>query len=96
MLPSGGDLIVRDAEGQPHLATSGRDLMAFVLISHGISGGGAFTESGVQIPAMDADKIMNSGEGSEFIDKQTTKTFDDTLRWVTRDNLLALYAKSPC
>lgn len=70
------------------------DMIAFVLVSHGPSGGGAFCESGQRRTAV-GDKQANTN-GINFIDRPICKEFDDRIRWVSRNNLMTMYAKQPC
>lgn len=93
---AGSALNVVNAEGAPLVVESPTDFVGLVLISHGLSGGGAFIESGVQIPTTDASKSLNADESPRFVDKPLTSTFDDNVRWVTRNNLMTIYGKEPC
>lgn len=70
------------------------DMIAFVLVSHGPSGGGSFDESGQRRPAI-GDKQFNTN-GLNFIDRSLSKEYDDKVRWVSRNNLMAMYIKQPC
>jgi prepilin-type N-terminal cleavage/methylation domain-containing protein len=73
-----------------------KDFVAFVLVSHGPSGAGAFDQNGQRRPAHHPDKIHNSDGNYHFIDRPITADYDDRVRWVTRNNLMALYGKHPC
>ena len=70
------------------------DFIAFVLVSHGVAGAGAFDDSGQRKPAV-GDKLKNLGS-TPFIDRPVIKEYDDRVRWVSRNNLMAMYAKQPC
>ena len=88
-------LDVHNAQGQSMLSISQqRDFIALVLVSHGPSGAGAFDDAGQRKPAV-GDKLRNLGS-SPFIDRPVTKEYDDRVRWVSRNNLMAMYAKQPC
>jgi type II secretory pathway pseudopilin PulG len=93
---AGSTLTVVNGDGAPLMVESPTDFISLVLISHGPSGGGALTENGEQLPTTDISKSFNADESPRFVDKFLTPTFDDTVRWVTRDNLMALYGKEPC
>ncbi len=93
--PRLGQLDVRNTEGRSMLEISRQnDFIAFVLISHGPSGAGAFDDAGQRKPAT-GDKLKNLGS-SPFIDRPITKEYDDRVRWISRNNLMAMYAKQPC
>jgi type II secretory pathway pseudopilin PulG len=88
-------LDVRNAQGQSLLATGHfDDFIAFVLVSHGPSGAGSFDDVGQRRLAT-GDKLQNFG-ATPFIDRSITKEYDDRVRWVSRNNLMAMYAKQPC
>jgi type II secretory pathway pseudopilin PulG len=73
-----------------------RDFVAFVLISHGKSGGGAFDYQGNRIPTQSREKGINAENSVVFIDGPKSEIFDDRVKWITRNNLMAIYAKTPC
>lgn len=86
---------VQNAQDQSMLATGHfDDFIAFVLVAHGSSGAGAFDDAGQRRPAI-GDKLKNLN-GTTFIDRPITKEYDDRVRWVSRNNLMAMYAKQPC
>lgn len=90
------DLIIHDVNGKSMLKRPSNDLIAFVLISHGPRGEGAFDNKGQRQPTHHPSKDRNRDETHIFIDAPVTKDVDDRVRWVTRDNLMAIYAKRPC
>ena len=95
------DLKVTNADKQPVLdLEDSKDLIAVVLISHGASGQGSFDLKGEKRPTTSPDKAVNADTTSNFIDKGFSAAkenfFDDTVKWITRDNLMALYGKHPC
>ncbi len=93
--PHSSRLDVRNAQGQSMLATGFfDDLIAFVLVSHGPSGAGSFDDAGQRRPAT-GDKLQNLGV-TPFLDRAITQEYDDRVRWVSRNNLMAMYAKQPC
>ncbi|MES2253324.1 MAG: type II secretion system protein [Pseudomonadota bacterium] len=93
--PYGARLDVCDAQGQSLLSQVHiEDFIAFVLVSHGPSGAGSFDDLGQRKQAI-GDKLKNFGATS-FIDRPITKEYDDRVRWVSRNNLMAMYAKQPC
>lgn len=59
---------------------------AVILISHGPTGPNVHNVS----------KAHNTGATSHFIDQSDDSTFDDIVRFVSRDNLLAFYGQSGC
>ena len=59
---------------------------AVVLVSHGPTG------PTTQIP----DKAQNAGVNGVFVDQSDDRGFDDIVRFVSRDNLLAFYAQTSC
>ncbi len=71
---------------------SSSDIIAFVLISHG--------QSGKQPSISGPDKTNNATSDQTFIDKPISLSkedyFDDVVKWVTRDNLMAFYGRTPC
>jgi hypothetical protein len=94
-------LNVINESGQPVLPEDTQnDMIAFVLVSHGSKGEGAFDDQGRRRPTFDRDKIINAGDDFNFVDRPISLSrenfFDDTVRWVTRNNLMAIYAQKPC
>lgn len=87
-------------------ARSQQDPTSVILISHGESGYGAHhgTQGRLQkmgpVGTPGPDKHMNAGDGLHIISRGHSKRpgdeFDDIVRWVTRDNLMAFYGHSPC
>ena len=95
------DLKVTNAEKQPVLDTEfSKDLIAIVLISHGASGSGSFDLKGERKETTSPDKMVNADTTPHFVDRGFSLAkedfFDDTIKWITRDNLMALYGKQPC
>lgn len=95
------DLTVTNSKKQSVFMTEdSKDLVALVLVSHGPSGQGSFDEKGERRKATNPDKITNSDDSVHFIDRQLSLAkenfFDDTVKWITRDNLMAIYGKTPC
>ncbi len=89
-------LSVHNEKGQSLLRHTNDDMIAFVLISHGKHGDGAFDHKGQRRPVHSPLKEKNSDGNAVFIDAPLTQEFDDRVRWVTRNNLMAIYAKRPC
>lgn len=88
-------LDVHNAQGKSMISISQqRDFIALVLVSHGPSGAGAFDDAGQRKPAT-GDKLRNFGS-TPFIDRPIIKEYDDRVRWVSRNNLMAMYAKQAC
>ena len=74
-----------------------RDFPAVVLISHGPAGHGARLGK----PAQSPDEQTNSAaDGDAVIDRPAStdpqNPFSHTVRWVTRNNFMSIYAHSPC
>lgn len=59
---------------------------AVVLLSHGPTGPNS----------SDPTKIYNANFTGDFVDQSPDNTFDDIVRFVTRENLLAFYAQTSC
>lgn len=76
------------------------DFIAIVLISHGPKGTGAFQAiEDKRLPVFDTREKNNSGSESFFYYKSATDAdseFSHKVYWVTRNNLMAIYAKTPC
>jgi hypothetical protein len=79
------------------------DVIAFVLISHGPSGEGAFQKGGggSRYPLRQAGpcKRQNANEDFLFCAKPSSKEtglFDDRVKWETRYNFATYYMKEPC
>ncbi len=93
------ELIVKNADNIS-VIDSASDMIAFVLISHGQSGQGSFDENGKTRSTSSSDKITNATSTQTFIDKPLNLSkenlFDDVVKWVTRDNLMAFYGNKPC
>jgi prepilin-type N-terminal cleavage/methylation domain-containing protein len=89
-------LYVLNAQGQDVIANNRAmdDLIVFVLVSHGPLGAGAFDDTGKR-QAATGDKLRNLGN-TPFFTRSVSKEFDDKIHWVTRNNLMAMYAKQPC
>jgi type II secretory pathway pseudopilin PulG len=93
--PGSVRLDVHNIQGQSLFEMSKQnDFIACVLVSHGPSGAGAFDDAGQRKPAI-GDKLKNLGS-TPFIDRSITKEYDDRVRWISRNNLMAMYAKQPC
>lgn len=94
-------LNVVNENGQPVLSMDvENDLIAFVLVSHGSKGEGAFDEQGRRRPTIARDKLINAADNFNFIDRPISldkeNFFDDKVKWVTRNNLMAIHAQKPC
>lgn len=81
---------------QSLLRQTPKRFVAFVLISHGPSGGGALLDNGTIIPTSDSDKQINASRSNQYIDKSIGQTFDDRVRWITRDQFIIQYTKNAC
>lgn len=83
-----------------------RNPIVLILISHGESGHGAYYGSAGSIKQTSrldqagADKRQNASPSLRIVSRALSKKpqdfFDDMVTWVTRDNLMAFYGKSPC
>ncbi len=93
------ELEVKNGDNLPVIDSSS-DMIAFVLISHGQSGQGSFDQNGKIRQSINSDKMTNATSMQTFIDKPIILSkenyFDDMVKWVTRDNLMAFYGKTPC
>lgn len=92
--PAHEPLSVRNEHGESMLDVRLNDLIAFVLVTHGPSGAGSFNDKGKRCDAT-GDKLANTN-GITFVDRPISKDFDDRIRWVSRNNLMAVYLKQPC
>lgn len=75
------------------------DLVAVVLISHGPDGHGAFNEAGGRSPVPETRPLeaINADETLNFVTAPYhPDNFQHKVTWVTRNNLMAIYAKNPC
>jgi len=79
-LCSAGDIAVFDAVGGTTLVA---DLPA-VVVSHGRSGGGAWTPQGTRIPAQ-GEEAENADDDAEFV---ANPALDDQLQWIPRSLLV--------
>ncbi|MCX7338617.1 MAG: type II secretion system protein [Alphaproteobacteria bacterium] len=89
-------LSVKNAHGHDVIDADSHDLIAFVLISHGASGAGSYDKNGAVQPTSAPDKATNADRNNNFIDHSPSFDFDDRVQWITRNNLLAIYAKKVC
>lgn len=97
--PSEGNFTIQSADNQ--LCIQVPDFVAVVLIAHGKSGGYALDDGSIQpVDSTDIDKIRNAARLGVFTTKTQCRTpsaaFDDTILYVSRNNLMAQWAKFPC
>lgn len=97
--PDDGNFTIQNESGQ--VCIMAPDFVAVVLISHGSSGGYYLDNGGIQaVEGTDVDKIRNATRGNIFITKPQQRIapgiFDDTILFVSRNNLMAQWAKYPC
>lgn len=97
--PSEGNLTIQSADNQPCILAP--DFVAVVLIAHGNSGGYVLDNGSIQpVESCDVDKALNSGRLGVFTTKIQSRipgaVFDDTILYVSRNNLMAQWAKFPC
>lgn len=76
-----GDIGVLDAVGGTTLVG---DLPA-IVISHGRSGGGAWTSQGVRTAATSAEEAENADDDADFV---ANTTIDDQVQWIPRSLLM--------
>jgi type II secretory pathway pseudopilin PulG len=89
-------LTIKDLNGAVLAGASDTDYVAFVVVSHGPSGAGAFNVNGQRLPAQAPLKALNADDTLTFVEAPLSPTHDDRIRWVTRNNLMAIFAKAPC
>ena len=81
-------------------SSQAKDPIALVLVSHGPSGDGSFDDKGDRRSPASPDKGTNADSTANFVDRTPSFNkgdfFDDTVKWVTRNNLMALYGKQIC
>lgn len=80
--------------------------IVLIILSHGESGYGAYYGISGSVKQLrgaiqgGADKRQNASLSLRVISRASSKKhqdfFDDMVMWVTRENLMAFYAKSPC
>jgi type II secretory pathway pseudopilin PulG len=97
--PSDGNLAIQSANNQPCILAP--DFVAVVLIAHGSSGGYGLDNGSIQpVDSTDVDKVRNAARLGVFTTKTQSRStgaaFDDTLLYVSRNNLMAQWAKFPC
>ncbi len=80
-LCSAGDIAVFDAVGGTSLVG---DLPA-IVVSHGRSGGGAWTPQGTRLPAAGAEEAENANGDAKFV---ASTAIDDQLQWIPRSLLM--------
>lgn len=95
-----GALSDRPAGAEAH------DPTVVILMSHGESGHGAYQGTAGNVRRLrmpqnyGADKYFNSSDKLHLVSRGHSRKkgdmFDDMIVWVTRHNLMAFYAKSPC
>lgn len=89
---------VTDERGQAVLTPSPQDFIAFALISHGPEGAGAYTGQGVA--RFPVHRPLESGHSDDQLKvhaiSYNPKHFTHIVFWVTRNILMAHYAKTPC
>ena len=53
-----------------------------------------------RVVSLSHDKAVNAADDLVFIDRLPSADpdnfFDDTVRWITRNNLMAIYGQKPC
>ena len=95
------EIQVHNQQGESVLSADIRgDFIACFLIGHGPKGDGSFTDAGSRRPTLSHDKAVNAADDLVFIDRLPSADpdnfFDDTVRWITRNNLMAIYGQKPC
>ncbi len=84
-----GNDIITEKIGEP-------DFPAVVIVSHGPSGEGAFQINGKHGQTAHPLKTMNASGTLNFADMPNHDGYDDMVKWVSKYNLMAMYAKQPC
>jgi len=94
-----GSIIIQNEEGFPVIPAPKKteknpNYIAFVLISHGESGGGAYLGKGkigkITHSSMSAHKQENSDDNFVFVESSLT---DDLLRWESRNQFFQYYVR---
>ncbi len=90
----------------PFLRGSETDPVVVVLVSHGENGYGAYQGTAgnirklTEISPKGKDEEQNAASNLSFTQRAFSSLkedyFDDMVVWVTRSNLMAIYARSPC
>ena len=94
--PTAQRIRVQNIHGQSAVSPTDDDYIAFVIISHGLSGQGAVREDGTRTPSLVSFKVINYTDDFNFVDGVISPSYDDRMRWVTRHNLMAIYVHKPC
>lgn len=74
-----GTLKVRNSSGGTITANN----LPVIILSHGSNGLGGYTSQGNQISGSAADELENANNDLEFIDHDSTPTFDDLIVWIS-------------
>lgn len=89
-----------DGRSVLNLGEGVKDIIAVVLISHGPEGHGAFLSPGgerIPVPEDRPLEALNADETYRFVTAPYVPgRFQHKVVWVTRNNLMAVYAKNPC
>jgi len=94
-----GPLAIHNAQGES--AVGAPDFAAIALIAHGPSGGYYLDNCATQaVNSEDVHKINNAARSGIFVTKppqpSDANVFDDTILFISRNNLMAQKAKYPC
>lgn len=82
------------------LAADNVTAVAFVLVSHGSNGFGAFSDSGTRLPTLGnapgAGELENANGNNTYISAARDDVFDDLVRWRTQDQIYAETGAGSC
>ena len=94
-----GTLTINNDKNEPCVV--GADFAALAIVAHGSSGGYYLDNGTIQlVNSTDVDKTTNASRTGIFVTKTAThnglNTFDDTIIFASRNNLMANWSKCPC
>lgn len=82
------------------LAADNVTTIAFVLVSHGPNGFGAFSPTGARLPTLGATpgagELANADGDNAFVAAPRSPIFDDSLKWRTQDQIYAETGAGSC
>ncbi|WP_032112895.1 type II secretion system protein [Candidatus Paracaedibacter symbiosus] len=99
-IPVKGNIKLDSLKNTPIFQPTENDYIAVILISHGPKGTGAFHRTkDERLPVEHEAEKKNADANLEFkasIGSDKTSDFTHQVYWVTRNNLMAIYAQTPC
>lgn len=87
-------ITIKDFKG--NIKARPEHVIAFVLISHGPQGSGAFTEAGDHKPVINELERVNADDSPNFVAGKASPRFGHTLWWASRNNFISIYVGGHC